>query len=70
MRRNRRSRDNIINDDLISVVIPVFDEEESILDCYRELSDVLRNAGRDYEVIFVNDGSRDATAERPRRPTP
>lgn len=63
MRRNRRSRDNITNDDLISVVIPVFDEEESILDCYRELTDVMRDGGEDYEVVFVNDGSRDGTAE-------
>ena len=63
MRPRRRSRDNFINDDLISVVIPVFDEEESVLDCYRQLTEAMTQTMQDYEVVFVNDGSRDGSAE-------
>lgn len=48
--------------DLVSVLVPVFDEEESIGECYRELTDVLGEWGRSYEIVFVNDGSSDGTA--------
>ncbi len=46
----------------ISVVVPLFNEEESIAILQTELSAALR--GLDYEVIFVDDGSIDRTAER------
>jgi len=45
----------------ISVVIPVFDEAENVADLHRELTASLEAHGRPYEVIFVDDGSRDAT---------
>jgi glycosyltransferase involved in cell wall biosynthesis len=59
----RRSRDHVINDDLVSVLIPVFNEKESITDCYRELSDVMDRWNRPYELVFVDDGSSDGTSE-------
>lgn len=43
----------------VSVVVPVYNEEESILECYQRLSDVLVTIGIEYELIFVNDGSTD-----------
>lgn len=43
----------------VSVVIPVFNEEETLEMLYRRLLDVLETIGEPYEVIFVNDGSRD-----------
>jgi dolichol-phosphate mannosyltransferase len=46
----------------ISVVVPLFNEEESIGILQTELSEALK--GRDYEIIFVDDGSVDRTAER------
>jgi len=45
----------------ISVVIPVYNEEENVAECYREVSRVLKRMGEPYELIFVDDGSRDAT---------
>src|SRR5437762_1452723 len=47
----------------ISVVVPVYNEEENVAECYREISDVLAGMGRRYEIIFVDDGSRDATVD-------
>ncbi len=43
----------------LSVVIPIFNEEGNIERLYRELTDTLRDIGREYEVIAINDGSRD-----------
>ena len=47
----------------ISVVIPVFNEEENIRLLYLELKKVFHSTNRSYEVIFVNDASRDRTLE-------
>jgi len=49
--------------DLYSVVIPLYNEEEVVLECIRRVSGVLEDIDGDYEVIFVNDGSRDRTME-------
>jgi undecaprenyl-phosphate 4-deoxy-4-formamido-L-arabinose transferase len=43
----------------ISVIIPVYNEEESIGPLFAELYPVLSALGRSFEIIFVNDGSRD-----------
>ncbi len=45
----------------ISVVIPVFNEEENIKLLYPKLKHVLDNLGKNYEIIFINDGSTDKT---------
>lgn len=48
---------------MLSVVIPVFDENESLGALYKELFSVLSNLDENYEVIFVDDGSRDNSLE-------
>jgi polyisoprenyl-phosphate glycosyltransferase len=45
----------------ISVVVPLYNEEENIPELYRRLSAALSEACSDFELIFVNDGSTDAT---------
>jgi dolichol-phosphate mannosyltransferase len=45
----------------VSVVVPLYNEEENIAELYRRLSRVLRALGTSYEILFVDDGSRDAT---------
>ena len=45
----------------ISVIIPVYNEKECVVDSYREIRDVLENMRIDYEIIFVDDGSKDGT---------
>ncbi len=47
----------------VSIVIPVFNEEENVPILYRELSGVLESLPYDYEIIFVDDGSTDRTRE-------
>jgi len=48
----------------ISVVIPVFNEEENVLPLAREIVSVLSVTGNEFEILFVNDASTDATAAR------
>lgn len=48
----------------ISVVVPAFNEEEMVDPFYDRTSRVLAKLGSDFEIIFVNDGSMDRTAER------
>ena len=45
----------------LSVVIPVFNEEDNLRELYSRLSAVLPAAGGSYEIIFVDDGSHDAS---------
>ncbi|MBB6674283.1 glycosyltransferase family 2 protein [Cohnella nanjingensis] len=46
-----------------SIVVPVYNEEAVIHDTYRELKAVMDGIGERYELVFVNDGSRDRTAD-------
>jgi glycosyltransferase involved in cell wall biosynthesis len=48
----------------LSIVIPVFNEEENVEPLAREIASVLEPLGQRYEIIFVDDGSRDGTFER------
>lgn len=45
--------------EVCSVVIPVFNEEENLELLHRRLSKVLQHSCEDYEIILVDDGSRD-----------
>ncbi|HXC49239.1 MAG TPA: glycosyltransferase family 2 protein [Candidatus Limnocylindrales bacterium] len=46
---------------MLSVVIPIFNEEETLDRLFERLSTSLGALGEEYEVIFVNDGSRDGS---------
>ena len=48
----------------LSVILPVLDEVDSLDLLYRELTTVLQSLGRPYELIFVDDGSRDGSFTR------
>jgi glycosyltransferase involved in cell wall biosynthesis len=45
----------------LSVVVPLYNEEANIDELYARLSSVLHELGKRYELIFVDDGSRDGT---------
>ncbi|WP_282935703.1 glycosyltransferase family 2 protein [Paenibacillus sp. RC67] len=45
-----------------SIVVPVYNEEAVIHETYRRLKTVMNRTGETYELLFVNDGSRDNTA--------
>ena len=51
------------NIELLSTIVPVYNEEESLPDFAAALTPVLQNLGVPYEIIFVNDGSSDRSAE-------
>lgn len=46
-----------------SVIVPMFNEEEVIATTFSRLKEVMDRTGELYELIFVNDGSRDASAQ-------
>ncbi|RMF74254.1 MAG: glycosyltransferase, partial [Planctomycetota bacterium] len=58
------SREPVVAHVEVSVVIPVCDEQESIAPLCARLSHALRESSASYEIIFVDDGSRDETVAR------
>jgi glycosyltransferase involved in cell wall biosynthesis len=48
----------------VTVVVPVLDEEGSVGELAARVAGVLERTGRSFEIVFVDDGSRDGTAER------
>ena len=45
----------------VSIVIPVFEEEESLPHLYKSVKSVMDRLGRKYEILFVDDGSADGS---------
>ena len=50
-------------DPVLSVVVPLFNEQDSVRILHERISTALGTAGIDYEILFVDDGSRDATLD-------
>lgn len=48
----------------LSIVVPLFNEEENVEPLYEAIHEVVITLGRTYEVLFVDDGSRDGTLDR------
>lgn len=48
----------------LSIVVPVFNEEQIIEQLVKRMSDAAKSITDSYEIIFVNDGSRDNTLSR------
>ncbi len=46
---------------VLSILVPCFDEQESLPACHARLSTVLTGFGLPYELVFIDDGSRDRT---------
>ena len=51
------------NNVVCSVVIPVYNEEEVVNECYSRIKKVMDSTNEKYEIIFVNDGSKDNTRQ-------
>ncbi len=47
----------------LSVVIPVYNEQETLEELYRRLTTALDKLGKTYEIILTNDGSKDRSSE-------
>lgn len=54
---------------MISVVVPAYNEAECLRPFTAELLDTMRSLGQEFEVVFVDDGSRDGTRELMRQLT-
>lgn len=50
--------------DSVSIVVPVYNEEKNIEPLYTRLRAVLNDLDHEFEVIFINDGSRDSSCEK------
>jgi len=48
---------------MISVIIPIYNEEENIDSLYQRLNGVLKGTGDTYEILLVDDGSTDRSVE-------
>ncbi|HEX9114136.1 MAG TPA: glycosyltransferase [Nitrospirota bacterium] len=47
----------------ISVVVPVYNEQENLEALFTRLTTVMDKTGKPYEILFTNDGSRDRSGE-------
>ena len=50
-----------MKNNLLSIVIPVLNEEESLRELYRSIEEQVLRTGYDFEVIFIDDGSTDTS---------
>lgn len=50
-----------MNDIDVSIVVPIFNEEENVELLYRSITQVMSGIKRSYEIIFIDDGSQDNT---------
>ncbi|MGD2115896.1 MAG: glycosyltransferase family 2 protein [Acidobacteriota bacterium] len=48
----------------MSVLVPVLNEEGTVLELCRQVAEVIDGLGRSFEIVFVDDGSTDGTPER------
>jgi glycosyltransferase involved in cell wall biosynthesis len=48
---------------MISVVVPIYNEEELILNFHAAVANALRSTGEEWETVYVNDGSRDSSLD-------
>jgi glycosyltransferase involved in cell wall biosynthesis len=47
---------------MISIIIPVYNEENSLHELHESLTSVLKDVGESYEILFINDGSTDSSS--------
>jgi polyisoprenyl-phosphate glycosyltransferase len=48
---------------MISVVVPIYNEEELISTFHAAVASAMKDIGEDWEVVYVNDGSKDSSLE-------
>lgn len=61
--RNESINRKPITDVLISVVLPVFNEQDVLSQLLQSVEEALQTTGSEYEIIFVNDGSSDESGQ-------
>ena len=56
-----QARDEAAGEIFLSLVIPVFNEEESLPHLWRKINDVLADENWAWEIVFIDDGSTDGS---------
>ncbi len=64
--REQLSDEETKNVGMVSIIIPAYNEEESIVESVNGVREVMAGSHYDYEIIVVDDGSTDRTSERVR----
>ena len=62
-RRDTRLRPRLPDPPTVSVVIPLYNERGTLDQLHAELTEVLGQVARDWEILFIDDGSSDGSAE-------
>ncbi len=47
----------------LSVVVPLYNEEGNVVELHRRIREAVEKIGRPFEIIFIDDGSKDKTVE-------
>ncbi len=50
-----------MTDKFLSLIVPVFNEEEVLTESFSRMDAAMRQTGCPYEIVYVNDGSRDGS---------
>jgi len=61
--KKKGTRSPVVKAPYLSVILPVFNEEESLSIQYKAVNDAVKKIGKSYEIIFVDDGSIDSSYE-------
>src|SRR6185369_7257192 len=51
------------NQPYLSVVVPLYNEEGNVKELHRKIHEAVQKIGRPFEIIFIDDGSKDGTVE-------
>lgn len=54
----------------LSVVVPLYNEEGNVMELHKQIKDACEKLGKSYEIIFIDDGSKDKTVEECKGLTP
>lgn len=46
----------------ISIVVPVYNEQDNLKEFYKRITAIMKDTGYDYNLVFVDDGSKDSSA--------
>lgn len=53
----------VVKDKKVLLIIPAYNEEENILNTYKTIEEYNKNSTLKYDVLVINDGSKDKTSE-------
>lgn len=52
-----------VKEEMLSIIVPAYNEQEVLPEFHRRMTCVLQSLALDYEIVYVNDGSKDSTLD-------